>query len=94
MESLYKNIYESIIESCILTIGFIIIFSIIPIIIINIIVIKPLCEGGKLATAIADKDLSLSISSKSEDDIGPIINSIEQAKNNLKHIICETQLSS
>ena len=94
MDSLYENIYKSIIKSCILTIGFIIIFSIIPIIIINIIVVKPLREGVKLAKSIADKDLRLCISSNSKDEIGSIINSIEQAKNNLKDIICEAQLSS
>jgi len=72
----------------------IIVFSIIPILIINVIVVKPLREGVKLATSIADKDLSLFISSKSEDEIGSIINSIEEAKNNLKDIVAETQLSS
>ena len=94
MDSLYSDIYKSIISSCILTIGLIIVFSIIPILIINVIVVKPLHEGVKLATSIANKDLSLFISSKSEDEIGSIINSIEEAKNNLKGIISEAQLSS
>lgn len=94
MDSLYNNIYKSAISSCMLTIGLIIAFSIIPILIINIIVVNPLREGVKLATSIADKDLSLFISSKSEDEIGSIINSIEQAKNNLKDIISEAQSSS
>lgn len=94
MNGLYENIYKSIIKSCILTIALIIVFSIIPILIINIIVINPLRKGVKLATSIADKDLSLDISSKCQDEIGFIIKSIEQAKNNLKDIISEAQFSS
>jgi len=69
MDRLYESIYKSIIKSLILTIVLIIVFSIIPILIINVIVVKPLREGVKLATSIADKDLSLFISSKSEDEI-------------------------
>ena len=94
MNNLYDSIYKSIINSCILTIGLIIVFSIIPVVIINAIVVKPLRDGVKLATSIADKDLSLAISSKSEDEVGSIIHSIEQAKNNLKDIISEAQSSS
>ena len=94
MDNLYKSIYKSIIISFILTLGFIIAFSIIPIIVINRIAVKPLKEGLKLAESIADKDLRLCISSNSKDEIGAIINSIEQAKNDLKDIICEVQLSA
>lgn len=94
MDNLYENIYRSIINSCILTIGLIILFSIIPIIVINNIAVKPLRDGVKLATAIANKDLSVNISANSQDEIGSIIKSIEQAKDNLKNIISEAQLSS
>ena len=94
MDSLYKNIYKSIIKSCILTLVLIIVFSIIPIIIINNIVIKPLKQGVKLATAIANKDLRVTTKTSSKDEIGSIIDSIEQAKNNLKDIIKQAQIST
>ena len=94
MDTLYENIYKSIIKSCILTLGLIIVFSIIPILIIDKIVIKPLREGVKLATAIANKDLTVTVSTSSKDEIGSIINSVEQAKNNLKEIIHEAQISA
>ena len=94
MDTLYENIYKSIIKSCILTLGLIIVFPIIPILIIDKIVIKPLREGVKLATAIANKDLTVTVSTSSKDEIGSIINSIEQAKNNLKVIIHEAQMST
>lgn len=94
MDTLYENIYKSIIKSCIMTLVLIIIFSIIPIIIINNIVIKPLKQGVKLATAIANKDLRINAETSSKDEIGSIINSIEQAKNNLKDIIKQAQVSA
>lgn len=94
MDTLYENIYKSIIKSCIMTLVLIIIFSIIPIIIINNIVIKPLKQGVKLATAIANKDLRINAETSSKDEIGSIINSIEQAKNNLKDIIKQAQVST
>lgn len=94
MDTLYENIYKSIIKSCILTLALIIIFSIIPIIILNNIVIKPLRQGVKLATAIANKDLRVTVKTRSKDEIGSIINSIEQAKNNLKDIIKQAQNST
>ena len=94
MDTLYENIYKSIIKSCILTLGLIIVFSIIPILIIDKIVIKPLREGVKLATAIANKDLTVTVLTSSKDEIGSIINSVEQAKNNLKEIIHEAQISA
>jgi methyl-accepting chemotaxis protein len=93
-DKLYENIYKSIVKSCILTIGFILIFSIIPILFIDAIAVKPLRKGLKLAKSIANKDLSLSISSNNKDEVGDIINSIEQAKNNLKDIIHEAQVSA
>ena len=76
MDSLYENIYNSIIKSCILTLALIIVFSIIPVLIINVIAIKPLREGVELATSIADKDLRMCISSNSKDEVGSIINSM------------------
>lgn len=94
METLNENIFNSIIKSCILTIGLIVIFSIIPIIIINIIVIKPLHEGVKLATLIANKDLREDITTSKQDEIGLIIKSINTAKDNLKEIISEAQISA
>lgn len=94
MKTLNENIFNSIIKSCILTIGLIVIFSIIPIIIINIIVIKPLHEGVKLATLIANKDLREDITTSKQDEIGLIIKSINTAKDNLKEIISEAQISA
>lgn len=94
MDNLYENIYRSIIKSCILTFVLIVLFSIIPILIVNRIAVKPLREGVKLAKAIAEKDLTLEITTKNEDDIGLIIKAIEQARDNLKNIISETQMSS
>lgn len=94
MNNLYENMYKSIIKSCILTLALIIVLSIVPILIINAIVIKPLREGVKLATHIANKDLTMNISTDSKDEIGCIINSIKQAKDNLKYIINEAQLST
>lgn len=94
MGPLYNNIFNSIMKSCILAIVLIIVFSIIPIIIINKAVVKPLKEGVKVATAIANKDLTTTVSVKSKDEIGSIINSVEQAKNNLKDIINQVQIST
>ncbi|WP_160683429.1 methyl-accepting chemotaxis protein [Clostridium sp. C2-6-12] len=94
MEPLYDNIYNSIIKSSILAIILIIVFSIIPILIINRAVVQPLKEGVKVATAIANKDLTTTVSVKSKDEIGSIINSVEQAKNNLKNIINQVQIST
>lgn len=94
MENLYENIYSSIIKSCILTLALIIVFSVIPIIIINIIVVKPLRQGVKIAISIGNKDLRENVSISSKDEIGSIISSIEQAKNNLKDVINEAQVST
>ena len=94
MDTLYENIYKSIGKSCILTLLLIIIFTIIPIIIINNIVIKPLRQGVKLATSIANKDLTVTVETSSKDEIGLIVNSIKQAQSNLQDIIKQAQLST
>lgn len=94
MSNLDKGLLTAIISSSILTILFVIVFSIIPYIFIGKFVIKPLKEGVKLAKAIADKDLTMDISIKSNDEIGEIMNSIQIAKDNLKTVIEEAQKSA
>lgn len=94
MDNLYRSIHKSIIESCMLTLVLIVIFSIIPLIIVNHIAVKPLKEGVRFAKAISKKDLSCDISSKCEDEIGDMINSLKEAKDNLKNIISETQATA
>lgn len=94
MSNLDSGLFNSIFSSSILTILFVIVFSMIPYIFIGKFVIKPLKEGVELAKAIADKDLTMDIQIKNNDEIGEIINSIQIAKNNLKSIIEEAQRSS
>lgn len=94
LDNLYKYLRLSIIKGIALTFVFILIFSIIPSVILNIFVIKPLKKGAKFAGAIADKDLTIDFSTNRQDEIGMITQSILQAKNNLKDIIMEAQESS
>lgn len=94
MNNLDKGLFKSIISSSILSVLFVVVFSLIPYIFIGKFVIKPLKEGVKLAKAIADKDLTMDINVKSNDEIGEIITSIQIARNNLKTVIEEAQKSA
>jgi methyl-accepting chemotaxis protein len=89
-----KNINSSIWKSCLLALFFIILFSIIPAFIINIMAIKPLRKGAVLAEAIENKDLTMEYVPKVNDEIGVMIKAIDSARNNLKIVINEAQESA
>jgi len=94
LDGLNQNLKTSMFKSIFITVLFVLAFSTISAIFIGIFVINPLQQGAKLAKAIANKDLTIDHETKSEDEIGIIVQSIVQAKNNLKEIIAEAQQSA
>jgi len=94
LDNLNATLKTSMIKSIIFALIFIAIFSIIPYIIIKKYILKPLNEGIKVSSAIADKDLTITTNNKSSDEIGLIVQSIMKARDNLHETINKVQESA
>jgi len=94
LDNFNATLKTSMIKSIGFVLIFIAIFSIIPYILIKKYIIKPLKEGMKVSSAIAEKDLTIITNNKSSDEIGLIVQSIMKARDNLHETISKVQESA
>ncbi|MNO17549.1 Methyl-accepting chemotaxis protein 4 [compost metagenome] len=71
-----------------------IVFEIFAVIISEVLLVRPLKQGAKLANSMAENDLSAEIRVTQQGEAGQMIQSLQKARDNLKHLIATIQSSS
>ncbi|MBM6994767.1 methyl-accepting chemotaxis protein [Paenibacillus sp. DXFW5] len=71
-----------------------IVFEIFAVIISEVLLVRPLKQGAKLANSMAENDLSAEIRVTQQGEVGQMIQSLQKARDNLKHLIATIQSSS
>ncbi|MCX7747729.1 MAG: methyl-accepting chemotaxis protein [Clostridia bacterium] len=94
LDILNKSIAKSRNESLLFLLGFIVLFSIVASIPLTVLIIKPVKAGEKIAAAIAEGDLTPTAKVYFKDEIGRMVESMMIAKDKLRGMIGQIQLSS
>lgn len=71
-----------------------IVFEMFAVIISEALLVRPLKQGAKLANSMAENDLSAEIRTTQQGEAGQMIQSLQKARDNLKHLIATIQSSS
>lgn len=71
-----------------------VIFEVFAALISELLLVRPLKQGVKLANSIAENDLSFEIRTTQQGEAGQMVQSLEKARDNLKQLIATIQSSS